>query len=276
MRVAAAVRNELLKLRKRPATWVTLGFLALVTGLQHGGEWWQARQNADEAYALPGAWPEILGETTQVSLIFGSVLLVLLVASEFSWRTARQNVIDGLSRETWFWGKSLVVPVVGALALALQILVGGGFALAGTDLSALGAPLVGLPQLSALAGGFLAFLGYGSLALAAALAIRSTGAAMGVWFFWVALGERLVQGALGLLGGTAEAAAAFLPVAVFNRLTSYLAHDPAAWAEAAHRAAVQGEPAPALPDLQLAVWAAVAWIAVLVGVSWAVFRRRDL
>ena len=80
-----------------------------------------------------------------VGFIFAAVLVILLVAAEFGWRTARQNVIDGLSKTQWFAAKVLLLPLLTALFLALRVLVGGTLALAGTDLSA-GATLFGPAQ----------------------------------------------------------------------------------------------------------------------------------
>lgn len=270
------LRNEALKLGRRPATLVTLGFIALVVTLDHGGAWYGARQSAERSFALPEAWTPVIAELARVGLIFGSILLILLVASEFSWRTARQNVIDGLSKEAWFAGKAMLIPVVGLLIVGLQLAIGGGFALAGTDLPVADGLLPDRHQLSALGGVLLAFVGYGSLALTVALAVRGTGASLGVWFLYVAVVENLLGSGLSRLGAWGTGAARSLPVGVFNQLASYLQHDPEARRRAARAAAEQGGPVPDAWPWEDLLPAAVSWIALLLVVSFVVFRRRDL
>lgn len=270
------LRNEALKLGHRPATLVTLGFFALVVTLDGGEAWYGARQSASRSFALPEAWTPVIAELAQVGLIFGSILLILLVASEFSWRTARQNVIDGLSKEAWFAGKVMLIPVVALLVVGVQLTIGGGFALAGTDLSAAGGLLPDRHQLSALGGVLLALVGYGSLALTVALAVRGTGASLGVWFLYVAVVENLLGSGLSRLGAWGTEAARWLPVEVFNQLASYLQHDPEARRRAARAAAEQGGPAPEAWPWEALLPAAVGWIALLLVVSFVVFRRRDL
>lgn len=265
--VLVAFRNELTKAVKRPGSWVTMGLFALLMGLATGGQLLQAGDGEGESFALPAAWGEILGPHTQLPLLFGSVLLVLLVASEFSWRTARQNVIDGLSRETWFWGKVALVPVLAVAFLAAHVLIGGGFALAGTASPDAAAVLPGgLGPLLGIC--FLAFLGYGALALATALAVRSTGGSVAAFIFYVVVAEQLLAGGLGRLGGIFAEVGSHLPVGIFRGLVQS--------GVAAFLSGGGGEGSPAGADpAELALWSA-GWILALVGVSYLVFRRRDL
>lgn len=271
------LKNEALKLGRRPATLVTLGFFAFVVALDNGEAWYGARHSAARSFGLLEAWSSVITELAQVGLVFGSILVILLVASEFSWRTARQNVIDGLSKEAWFAGKVLLIPMVALLVVGVQLAIGGGFALAGTDLSAVSAILPDRYQVSALGGVVLAFLGYGSLALTVALAVRGTGASIGVWFLYVTLVENLLGDGLARLGEWGADAARWLPVRVFNQLVSYLQHDPEARRQAVRGAAEQqGASAPLAWAWEALLPAAVGWIGALLIVSFFVFRRRDL
>lgn len=271
-----ALRNEISKMIRRPAAMVTVGFVLLLTGLQFGQSWWQARESAEASFALPGSWPDIITGMAQPVLIFGSVLLILLVASEFSWRTARQNVIDGLSKEAWFRGKAYLVVVVAALFLLLQVGTGAAFAAVGTDSLTLEAVVPGGRQLSAMGGFLLAFLGYGGLALMVSVSVRGTGASIGVWFLYVALGERLLRTGLGALGGPAAEAARYLPIQAFNSLVSYLQHDPAAVERAASAAAAAGETPPQMWEWEVLLPLTVGWAALFFAAAFVVHRRRDL
>ena len=189
MMVSVLFRNEMLKMYKRLAVWVTFGFFSFIMLMEFGGNYYRAAGDPDRDFGLPSAWPDILSGQSEVALIFGSVVLILLLSSEFSWRTARQNVIDGLSKEQFFLGKSLLLPVVGVLFISMNVIVGGAFALAGTDFGTLTEPLMRGVHWSVIFGFLLAFIGYGSLALFCSLSIRNSGPAMAVWFFYVALGE---------------------------------------------------------------------------------------
>ncbi len=183
MIVSVLFRNEMLKMYKRLAFWVTFGFFSFIMFMAFGEEYFRAAGNPERTFALPSAWPDILADDAQVALIFGSVVLLLLLSSEFSWRTARQNVIDGLSKEQFFLGKSLLLPVVAVLFIGMNVIVGGAFALAGTDFGTLTEPLMRGVYWSVMFGFFLAFIGYSSLALFCSLSIRNSGPAMAVWFF---------------------------------------------------------------------------------------------
>lgn len=271
-----ALRNELTKMIHRPATLVVVGFLVVVSALGFGQRWWSALGDPQQSFAFPAAWAEIFTRTSRSTAIFGSVLVILLVASEFSWRTARQNVIDGLSKIAWFRGKVGLLVVVGLLLLTVQAGIGAAFAAAGTDPLTLEAVLPGARHLSAMGGFLLGFLGYASLALAVTLAVRGTGASLGAWFLYVVLVEQLLRAGLGRLGGVAAEAARYLPVAVFQQLFSRAQHDPAAVGPPASRAAAAGGAPPEVWEWSVLLPTAVGWIVLLVGVSWLVFRHRDL
>jgi len=273
--IGAAFRSEMRKAWKRPATWVTLGLFGLMTFADLFHEYREARKDPEDPFFLPEAWSQILGEEVMVGFIFASVLVILLVAAEFSWRTARQNVIDGLSKTEWYSAKVLLLPLLAGLFLVLRVIAGGSLALAGTDLSA-GATLFGTTQLSALGGMFLTGLGYTSLALFAATAIRSSGPAMAVWFAWFAFGERLLVGGLGSLFEGLRPVLSWAPVMTFNRLRDYVQYDPEALRRAAEWAAEHDRPGPELEALGPAVAGSLLWIAALLLAGWMLFRRRDL
>ncbi len=268
-------RNELLKTRKRRAFWITLALFSGIATLGFGEDFLDAVRSGDGSYALPGAWSEILGEPTQVALIFGTVALLLLIASEFSWRTARQNVIDGLTREQWYWGKSIAAVLVIVAFLGAYLAIGGGFALAATDLGS-GVRLMGLNHLQALGAVALSFAGYGSLALLIGTAVRSTGGAMAIWFFYVAFGESLIRGGIHKLWEGAGPYLRYAPVATFDELRNYLMFDPAELARVTQRLAEAGRDAPVVGDPSTLAIAAATWVGLFVLAGFLAFRRRDL
>ncbi|MFQ5747330.1 MAG: hypothetical protein ACE5HF_08955 [Gemmatimonadota bacterium] len=275
MRLGTLLRNEVLKLGKRPAFWVIMGFFTFVTLMDLGEEFYEAMKDPSDPFALPASWGQIFGQPMVVGAIFAAVLLVLLTASEFPWRTARQNVIDGLSRSELFAGKLMLLPLLSVLFVAERVLVGGVLALVATAGTA-GGPPIGGSQWAAIGGFTLATAGYASLALAAALAIRSSGPAMAVWFFYFAVGENLLRGGLGAAFEGLRPALSWLPLGAFGRLTSYVQYDPEAFRRAAEAAVRAERPGPLHADLGAPLLATGAWIVFFVVVSYLSFRRRDL
>lgn len=273
--IGTALRSEMRKAWKRPATWVTLGLFGLITFADLFDEFREARKDPGDPFFLPDAWSQVLGEEVMIGFIFASVLVILLVAAEFSWRTARQNVIDGQSKTEWYSAKVLLLPLLSTVFLALRVVVGGSFALAGTDLSTTTA-LFGAAQLSALGGMFITGLGYTSLALFMATAIRSSGPAMAVWFAWFAFAERLLVGGLGSLFESLRPVLKWAPVTTFNRLRDYIQYDPDAFRRAVDWAAEHDRPGPEVEALGPAIAGSLIWIAALTLVGWLWFRRRDL
>lgn len=270
----AAFRNELIKTFHRLAFWVTFVFFAGMTAIEYLDEYVRARYDPERSFALPDAWRDILTDDPEVVFIFASVVLILLVANEFTWRTARQNVIDGLSREQFFVGKLLLLPVLVVLFEGARLLPGGVFAYLGRE--AAGAPLVEGPHWSALAGVLLACVGFLSLSLFIALAVRSGGAAMGVMLLYFAAIENLIASGLTKLSESLEPVTAFLPVRSFTGLCQYIQHDPRAFDTAVQQAIENNRTPPELAD-PVAFWLVpAAWIVILLGSAFWWFRKRDL
>jgi hypothetical protein len=277
MVLSVLVRNEMLKMVKRLAFVVTLGFFLFIMIMEFGGDYYRAIVDPDRTFSLPGAWRGILTEDPEIALIFGSVILILLLCSEFSWRTARQNVIDGLSKEQFFLGKALLVPIVGLIFVGSNVVIGGVFALAGTDFGALTEPLMRGVHWSIIGGFFVAFLGYGSLALFCSLSIRNSGPAMAVWFFYMAVGEQMIAGAMNRIHERLGELATYLPINTFNQLHRYYQYDLAAFQQAVQTSIENDRTPPGERWAMGLPWGlSLVWIALLVGGSFFWFRKRDL
>jgi len=272
--IRAVFRNELLKTFHRLAFWVTFIFFLGGTTIGYLESYLRSRYDPDRTFALPGAWRDIITDEPEVAFIFASVILILLVANEFTWRTARQNVIDGVAKEQFFAGKLLLIPVIIVFFLGGRLAAGGILGFLGRAGSA--GPLIEAPHWAALAGVTLAFAGFLSLALFIALAVRSGGGAMGVMLLYFAAIENLVAGGLTRISASLEPVVALLPIRTFTALTSYVQYDPAAFAAAVQRAVENNREPPTLAD-PVAFWLApTAWILILLGSGFVWFRKRDL
>lgn len=271
MRLGLLAGNEAIKALRRSAFWITtLSLLAFVV-IFNGAEWWQASQGLS-SFALPGAWPTVMGNSGPLLPLFSAVLVILLIGSEFTWKTARQNVIDGLSRDEFFAGKVLVLMAVPLSYTAVNLLVGGAFALA----SGLDGTLVRTADLGQMVGAALTATGISSIAFLAAFSSRSNGAAVGLFFLWFAIVEQVVSGLLVRFLEWGDAVVRWLPGQFFIGLQSRGVWDPEARAAAVEGAAGAGRPAPEFLDPGVAVGGGVLWIVALVALAWWIDRRRDL
>ena len=265
-------RIEWLKIRKSRPFWVTTGvfatFLTLLTG--------NSVHNAGlgrVSFALPDAWPRILEPPAAVGPFFLGVLMILLVASEFRWKTSRQNVIDGLSRERFYLGKVLVLAWLVVLFLGVVIGIGGGGALASSDPSVW--PWIGPEDFNYMLGFGAALLLMGSGAFLIAVLVRASGPGIGVLFIYVML-ENMLDELLGRTSNALETAFAFLPAALIEKLANDLLHYPASLARHNEARAQMGMEPITFPELELLLFAAAACSATFLIVAFASLRRRDL
>lgn len=270
MTALTLVRNETIKTTRRPAFWVSaLAFMGIVAIVM------LERQTDDAGPAgFPRIWSGLIGEIGPLAPFFAAILVILLVTSEFSFRTARQNVIDGLSKNAWFGGKLLLVPAIAAGFVALMLsvaaigaTVGGvdGAFVRAVDLAVIGGYATGVVML--VAGAFMS-----------AMLVRGSGSAMAVFFFYITLLERLIVMAVGRFSPEARPALEFAPFNLFTKLIDPEVYDRSLVAARAASAAAANQPfeAPELMDPAALLAAGGLWTVVFVAVAFAVFRRRDL
>ena len=274
--IRAMVLNEWIKLRRRPAFLVTLFTFVALLGLMFGEAFVREIQSGEGRFSLPGSWDDILTEPAPLTLLFSAAILILLVTSEFAWRTARQNVIDGMSREQWFAAKLLLVPVIAILFVAAQAGIGGTLAALATDLRAADSALVGQHDLHALAGLTLSALGMAALAFCFAFVVRGPGPAIALFFLYIGVIEQLVLTTLLRRWDALAPAVRYLPSRVFFTLIEDTRYYPEAVARAVAAAEKAGRAAPVFPDTGALMTAAAIYTVVLVGVAYLVYRNRDL
>lgn len=111
-------------------------------------------------------------------LMLPALLIIILVTNEFTYRTNRQNIIDGWSRQQ-FISVKLTMAIIIAIVTTLLVIITAllfGF-LSGTAFSLNGA--------SHVAAFFLKALSYNLLAVLIAVWIRKTGFAIGLYFIYL-------------------------------------------------------------------------------------------
>ncbi len=192
---------------------------------------------------------------------------------EFSWRTARQHVIDGLSKERFYAGKVIVLAGLVLLFMATAVLIGVG----GTLFS----PSVGGPgifrqtDLSYMGGLALTLLLVGSAGLMLSALIRSAGPALGVLFLYLFV-EEAVGALMSQASGALRNAVEYLPSNILDALGDDLAHYPQELAQVNAERAERGLDPWGFLDVEVLAVAALAYSAIFLGTAFLSVRNRDM
>lgn len=262
--IRKALWLEWFKLRKRLATWVVyLVFLTLTIFLLGSLFYSHHHGHVRGPYlGFPDAWEAVLTAGAPIASLFGAVLVALSVCGEFEWRTSRQNVIDGLSRENWLLGKLLLIPIICLGLYGTQIILGTAWASFDTY-----APhkLFLYPGSTYVAAGLGVLVGmcwYSFTALLISVLVRSSGPAIGLIIIYQVFDNIVAR---TLIGFHLDGIAAWFPFQVHISLLEFKQYWP--------------QPSPTL-DYHWATWnlllAGIMWaIAFAVAARW-VYLRRDL
>jgi len=134
-------------------------------------------------YHFPNTW-QTTTYATGFILIIPALLLIMLFTNEYTYKTHRQNIIDGLSRQQFISVKMMMALIFAAVATVLVFITALLFGFAsGSDFSASGIEFVGYF--------FLKALTYNMIGLLIAVLIKRTGFATGLFFLYLG-GENFV------------------------------------------------------------------------------------
>ena len=196
--------------------WVETVFLAGVTAMMVALTNVISELRSDAPVTMAGQLRDMLQQTGTSSM--GHMLVVVLAAAlmahEYSRRSLHLWLSRGVSRSAFLWAKfaSFLVPIALFLLVTAVVTVpiAAAFTLAehGT-VGPLTGELVGLAQTAAL--GAYALVPYAALALLLAVVGRSMLFAVGGSLVLTLLAETILWQILGLIGGGAEDALAYLP-----------------------------------------------------------------
>lgn len=111
-------------------------------------------------------------------LILPALLIIILITNEFSFRTSRQNIIDGWSRKEFIHVKIIIAFIISLYSTLLVIITAILFGLfSKTSFSLEGVSHVGYF--------FLKSLSYNMLAVLISVLVRRTGFAIGLYFIYL-------------------------------------------------------------------------------------------
>ncbi len=175
-------------------------------------------------YEFPTVW-QMASYVSSFLLFLPGLFLIILITNEYSYKTHRQNIIDG-------WSRSQFISVKIALAVISSI-----FSTLIVFLVALGFGLVGKEPFSAdkfyfLGYFFLQALSYGMVALLFALLFKRGGLAIGVFFLYSIVLENMIAGLMNHYMNYSgrylplESTDALIPLPVFQQMQKSLIPTP--------------------------------------------------
>ena len=268
------LRIEFIKARRRPALWLTLGvfiFFTVVTILPNlmramaGG-------GAGPPFALPWIWRGVLQPPINMGPFFLGAAMILLFAPEFGWKTARQNVIDGLAKEHLFFGKLITFAMLLAAFFVVPIVTGVAASIISPEPTG---TFARGPELNHIFGYALVLCLWGSISFLLAAIIRGSGGALGIMFLYF-LVENMAASIVSFWNPALQRFLDFLPTQLFDTLTRTEFHYPDALAVANEQRAQFGQPPLEFPEHWAVVASVLGYVALCLGVAFATTRKRDL
>lgn len=148
----------------------------------------QAEQVFGNAYAFPKVW-QTVGWMSSWLLYFPGMIMIMLMTNEFNFKTHRQNIIDGLSRQQFIGVKIVLAVILAVIIAVLNFITACVFGnMTGSAFSTAGIENVGYAFLQALA--------YIFFALMLAVLFRRSGLAIIIFILYGIIFEWLISGLL--------------------------------------------------------------------------------
>lgn len=125
---------EWLKIKRYRTFWILMGLFAVLLPLLNyeiasgiikigGGK---GTNFLGPAYSFPGVWGN-LGFWASIFVTFLSILVIILTCNEYTFRTNRQNIIDGWKRTSFFHAKILLIVVLSIVVTLYLFILGALF-----------------------------------------------------------------------------------------------------------------------------------------------------
>ncbi|MFY7899273.1 MAG: ABC transporter permease [Chitinophagaceae bacterium] len=136
----ALIKIEWLKIKKYPAFWWMLGIVALTypgINLMFYRVYQQVTTRKDmtgaiaksllgNPYAFPESWHSV-GFFSSLFVMIPAILVIMIITNEYQYKTHRQNVIDGWSKNQFITSKILDVAIITTVASIMYLLTAAGY-----------------------------------------------------------------------------------------------------------------------------------------------------
>lgn len=135
-------------------------------------------------FDFPTVW-QTVGFLSSFLLFIPGLVVILLMSNEYTFRTGRQNVIDGMSRSQFIDTKIALIFIIAAVMTLVVALTGLLFGAAGeAPLSPDGTKYLGYFFVNSVA--------YMSVALVIVLLLKRSGVSIGIYFLYMFVVENLI------------------------------------------------------------------------------------
>jgi hypothetical protein len=142
----------------------------------------------DPPFKFPEVWHTISYFSSFLMFLPG-LLMIISVTNEYSFKTHRQNIIDGWSRREFIIVKMLLAVIIAAVSTAAVFITAIGFGLyEGSTVS--------LEKMEYIGYFFIQALSYSSIALLFTILFRRSGLSIGFYFLYSLILENILAGVL--------------------------------------------------------------------------------
>ncbi|RYY88907.1 MAG: hypothetical protein EOO15_07730 [Chitinophagaceae bacterium] len=264
------LRTEWLKMKKYPAFWAMLGIVALsYPGMNYFFYEAGYKDNlADKKmgpilamlpnpFTFPDAW-QTVAYISSLFIFLPALMVIMFITNEYTYKTYRQNIIDGWSRKDFMLGKLidvlLVTTVVTLLYAITAFVIGSVNSEPGVNRFA-GAHYIGLF--------FLQVFAQLSLAMLVALLVRKAFIALGIFMFYYFPLEPAI---VGISKQKWNLNLEFMPLEISDRLIPFprwFSRDEAHWKEIVAQSSAH-------------VWYTLIFLLVVWTLCFWINKKRDL
>lgn len=161
-------------------------------------------------FAFPDVWQTVTFMCSFL-LFIPALLIIISVTNEFSYKTHRQNIVDGWSRRQFILVKLALVVIASIIATIIAFIMGLVFGVQSGS-------TVSFDKIEYIGYFFIQALSYCSVAMIFALLLKRSGLAIGVYFLYIVVLENLLG---GLLGRSIENAGHYLPLNTTDSLIPF-------------------------------------------------------
>src|SRR5882757_6388951 len=142
-------------------------------------------------FAFPDVWQTVSWNATMLFLV-PAIVIITLTTNEFTYKTHRQNIIDGWSRKQFIGVKLFEVLLLSILCTLIVVLTTLGFGYIGNKVPEGVSPWAGSRFIFFY---FVQMISYSMIAFLLSMLIKRAGLAMGIFFVYM-LFENVVVGIL--------------------------------------------------------------------------------
>lgn len=210
--MTSLLTTELRKLLPYRTFWIILslyGALLVLFMYSSSSITINGQQFGTEMYRFPGIWMRLTYIASYFNLLLG-ILMITLITDEYTFRTFRQQVIDGLFRRDLVLAKGLVALLIGSVCTVFVALTGLSF---GLSYSPVWTPALLAQDAMHLVYYLVQALGYMAIAVFFSFLIRKNGLAILTFLLYTKVLEPLIHWRLD------DEWDKYLPMKVYSSLT---------------------------------------------------------